>query len=194
MTQVFRSPARVLATLILLGSGALTLSGCGDSPSFSLPTAPPTVSPTEPAAIDMVVEQVVSTYWAADSTTDEQPADAHLRARDWFTATGAESLVTDLPGGAGGADWITLAAHDGHYVVTSVDATEAMPDLPPDTLTTTSRARVVTLTPTGADDWVGDPLTVVARLDLVYSAADGWLVNSLTSEIPIGLTDEVEGE
>lgn len=189
----------------------LALSACASSPGTDGAPSPAasTSSPASPSAApddtastqagaqsdpDLVVDQVTATYWASDASTDTTPLDAARRAGQWLTPAHNDLIAEDLPSGPG-ADWLTLDEHQAKYVVTSIDATEAMEDLPPDTPTTASRGRVVELTPAGPDGWVGEKTTLVVRFDLTRPNADApWLVDTITASEPIGMPGDESHE
>jgi len=156
----------------------------------SIDTASPDATAGAHSDPDLVVDQVTATYWASDASTDTTPLDAARRAAQWLTTEHNDLIAEDLPSGPG-ADWLTLDEHQAKYVVTSIDATAAMTDLPPDTPTTASRARVVELTPAGSDGWVGDKTTLVVRFDLTRPSTDTpWLVDTITASEPIGMPSD----
>lgn len=178
----------------------LALAACATSPGTDgVPSPAPSTSSTASKAPslspdvavetdpDLVVDQVAATYWASDTSTDTTPLDAARRAGQWLTAAHNDLIAEDLPSGPG-ADWLSLAEHQGKYIVTSTDATDAMTDLPPETPTSTSRGRVLELTPAGSDGWIGTKFTLVVRFDLTRpSVDDPWAVDVITASEPIGM-------
>lgn len=194
-TSATIAAAAIAAALGLAGCAAPEEPAAADSPAPSASTsseAPtPSASETETAPslaaqqldVDAVVDQVAATYWSSDTTKDDTPLDAARRAGEWLTPQTRELIAEDLPGG-GGEAWLTLAEHEGKYIVTATDATEAMPDLPADTETAASRGRILELRPVGADGWTGEPTILVAQFDLTRT--DGaWLVDKITTDEPL---------
>lgn len=188
------------ATLVLALAACATSPGTDGAPSPALPTSsavsqgdqasPEAAAESDP---DLVVDQVVATYWAWDTSTDTTPLDAARRAGQWLTPAHNDLIAEDLPSGPG-ADWLTLAEHQGKYIVTSTDATDAM-ELPPETSTSVSRGRVLELTPVGSDGWIGDKVTLVVQLDLTRATGDDpWVVDVITASEPIGMPDDPSHE
>lgn len=191
------APAAVAATLTL----ALVVAGCApaaepgpgeaSSPVSTPSTAPSADAPTEaadaPAApeeamlvhasADEVADQVAAVMWASDTRTDNDASAAAGRAAEWLTPQFAQTATQAVPTGA---DWLELVEHEGTLVPEVVDVDEGM-DAPQDTESAAVRTRLVTLTPTGRDGWVGEPRILVATLTLVRETQDApWLVDALT--------------
>ena len=71
------------------------------------------------------------------------------------------------------------------------DADDIVPDLPPDTATTATRVRVVTLLPQGRDGWTADPQYLVATLELTRAGtSDPWLVDAITVDEPLTVDED----
>ncbi|WP_402377982.1 hypothetical protein [Isoptericola rhizosphaerae] len=152
-------------------------------------TQEPTAELLDP---DRVVDEAAAVYWASDTTTDKTPLDAARRAGEWLTDEHQALIADDLPGGAG-ATWIELAEHDGKYIVVTTDATEAMPDLPPDTETTASRGRVIELRPVGTDGWTGERTVLVAQFDLTRpDDTEPWLIDTIATDEPMTAIGDAE--
>lgn len=197
-TSATIAAAAIAAALGLAGCAAPEEPAAADSPTpaasrpspTSTPSASASPSPTSsPSATaqqldpDAVVDKVAATYWSSDTTKDDTPLDAARRAGEWLTPQLRGLIAEDLPGGAG-AEWLDLVDHNGRYDVTATDASAAMPDLPNDTEETASRGRIVELRPVGANDWTGEPTTLVVQFDLTRLNG-AWLVDKITADEPL---------
>ena len=196
-------PARAAAVATLLALTACA-SPDPDTTTDPAPTSPPTsTSSTQPgdtettsrptptpgdngnsAGADAAADAVAQTMWAADTRTDATPAAAAARAVQWMTPAYAAIATEPLPGG-GGAEWLELTQHQGHIVADVIGADDAIPDRPADTATTATRARVITLTPHGADGWTGQPRQILATMTLV-NREGAWLVDAIALDAAQG--------
>jgi hypothetical protein len=187
-------------TLAAVGLLALALAGCANA---TTPAAgPPAQSSAQgttsvPAAVSDpgdVADSVARTFWATDTGTDQTPAGAAQRATAWLTPSYAAIATQLLPSGPG-ADFLELASHHGHTTVTFISGDTIVPGLPTDTATTATRVRILTLTPTGADGWIGTPQNVVATLMLTrVDDANPWLVNNITVDQAIAGAPQGPGQ
>ena len=182
---ITRHHAGATTALITL---TLTLAACAGPPPSAGPAADPTTRTTTPtsavAASDPgdVADAVARTLWATNATTDATPTGAAERSTKWFTPTYAAIAVQILPG-SGGADWNELATHHGHTTVTIAPGDDAAGGRHPDTTTTATRVRILTLTPTGTDGWIGETRHLIATLTLVRAGNSSlWLVNAITAD------------
>lgn len=188
--------ARAAAVAALLALTACA-SPNADTPTDPAPTSPPpstsstqpgdTEAPSRPtptpgdngnsAGADAAADAVAQAMWAADTRTDATPAAAAARAVQWMTPAYAAIATEPLPGG-GGAEWLELTQHQGHIVADVIDADDVATDQPADTVTTATRARVIALTPHGADGWIGQPRQLLATMTLV-NREGAWLVDAI---------------
>jgi len=177
----------------------LTLTACAGSTAAVDPGSAPSNGASATAEVvsdpDDVADAVARTFWAADISTDTTPTDAAHRATQWLTPAYAAIATEPLPGGAG-ADWLELADHHGHETVTTDLADDIVPDRPADTTTTATRVRIVTLTLTGTDGWIGQPQHLIATLTLTRdNDTRPWLVNNITVDQPLtGTPDGTESD
>jgi hypothetical protein len=128
---------------------------------------------------DAVATAAVETMYRYDTRLDNTPMDATRRARPWLTSDYAVAVAKPMPGD-GGADWITLAKHDG-YTITSVK--DAHDDgAPPDDPTHASRQRVVTVIPHGSAGWTSPPTVVTVFVTLVRPTSSApWQISGVTT-------------
>lgn len=143
------------------------------TPAGGLPR-PSQVNSQNPSAIAATVAAVTYRH---DTTIDNSPSDAQLRAKPWLTP----ALAAQLAGGpvaAPGAEWNTWVQHRAYTTATAVDATED--GAPPDTATRADRTIAVTVTPVGRDRWRGTPQQYALFITLTRSSAKApWLVSQL---------------
>ena len=179
---ITRHPAATTALLL-----TLTLAACAGPAPAPSPAADPTTHATAPAPTSGVVashpgevaDAVARTLWTANTATDTTPADAATRSTQWLTPAYAAIATQPLPGGAG-AGWNELATHHGHMTVTVESGDDIVDDLAADTTTTATRVRILTLTPTGNDGWIGETRHLVATLTLTRTGDwSPWLVNAI---------------
>jgi hypothetical protein len=180
--------AGVLAFTLTACSSTAASTDTGPQASNEVTDAPaPVVS--DP---DDVADDVARTFWASNTATDTRSTDAARRAVEWFPPKYAAIATTPLANGGGGADWIELTDHQGHMTVTIESGDDVVPDRPTDTTTTATRVRIVTLTPTGADGWIGANQHLIATLELTRADdTHPWLVNNIS--VDEALTDTPEG-
>ena len=157
------------------------------SPSPRPSTTQP--APEQPSTPDELADAVAEAWWNLDTTRDDSPADARRRAARYLTTEFAELNTVDLPGNPG-AWWTELARKHGRYVVDVTDADQLIAeDLPVDSPTNVSRARLVELTPTNEKKWTGSPRVVLMVLELYRPATnEPWLVDDIAIEEALGAT------
>lgn len=207
---------RTLRAAATTAAAALLLTGCAGTASSDLtPSVTPEVSASTnstatppartasttpgstPAATsadgadpDAVADAVARTMWASDATTDATPGAAAARAVQWMTPAYAAIATEPLPGG-GGADWLELVEHQGRLVTDVLDADDAVPDRPADSPSAATRVRLVTLTPTGAGGWTGEPRQLLATMTLTRQGR-AWLVDAITVDEVQGVDDDMQ--
>jgi hypothetical protein len=187
----------------------LTLAGCSDPEPPTAPTAtalnaptavPPSWTPEnvptgkpgtpaggipDPAAVDdadpdAVAVAALTGMFSMDTAIDLSPSDADRRAIPWLSEAFADGVRAGSPDG-GGADWITLADHQGYTLVDQVlDVSED--GAPADSDQAAYRIYQVTYTPTGRDGWTGEQVTSSYYLTLTRAdSTQPWRVDSLTA-------------
>lgn len=157
-------------------------------PVASTPVPPPSQSPSPAGGAsadpeldsgpDHVADDVARRFWASDTRTDSSPADAAARTAARLTPDYAKIATTVLPTSAA---WQALTDHDGHYVVEVTDVDDAT-GTASTTSTRATRTRLVTLTPTGAKGWTGQPRYLVATFTLTGREGGRWLVDRIDVE------------
>lgn len=171
--------ATVTATAVPSSPPATTTSARPSSPTTTAVVTPTAARPpvSESAGIaadalsaDEVALKVGTAILAWDTRVDRLPADTGRRAAAWMTPAMAARVQSFVAQSAPGADWLTWQSHQAHAVVTATLEGDAPP---PDTRTTALRPVTATVTPTGADGWVGAPATIRLFLTLEMTPT-GW--------------------
>lgn len=123
---------------------------------------------------DAVTEAVLGTVFTADTTADQGPNDAAVRAVGLLTPEFAAAVVGTPPVRGPGAQWLGWAARG---VRLTPDLQVLPDDRPDDTATEAYRIYLVTQTPT-SDGQDLAPVVVVAYVQLVATAS-GWAVANI---------------
>ena len=183
---------------LYLGLVTLATAGAGctapPSPTTLLPPAAassatsrtsgiPTTTPAPDPTVDLhsataVAVAEVDATWTLNTHEDTGWYAGELRASAYMTPSYKAAIRSTPPlGSALGATWMTWAAHQ---VVTSVTTSvETDPGGPVDTGTAAYVQVAATVTPVGADGWVGSPQVWVTYLVLTRSTRSRpWQVSS----------------
>ncbi|GAB2785850.1 hypothetical protein [Streptomyces daliensis] len=130
---------------------------------------------------DAVSRGALKSLWTFDTAIDSGPRDAELRTAEagWLTDKYADKLRADRPQSVPGAQWQEWDKHRA-YTKVGLEQTEDAAK-PADADGEAWRQWTVTTTPTGRDQWSGDPLVVTAYVQLTRTA-DGkpWRVADVT--------------
>ncbi|WP_413807652.1 hypothetical protein [Streptomyces sp. OE57] len=167
-------------------SPAATGTGPYPTPSASRTAAPESPSPrptgtprggtprpgdVEQTDADAVSRGALTALWTFDTAVDRGPHDAELRAVDagWLTKAYADRLRSRQPQSVPGAQWQEWVRHRAYGTVELEQAEEAAK--PTDTGTEAWRQWTVITTPSGRDQWTGQPVPVAAYVHLTRAAA-----------------------
>lgn len=144
-----------------------------------------TAAPPVPTAVDFrdpvaVSHAAVVTLWTVDTTKDAGPIAGDKRAAPYLSQALNNEVQMAPTTGKLPSDWYELASHQGKTVVVAVPADEA--GKPADTPTEAWHAWAVTVSPIGADGWLGVPQEFTVFVALSRTMVDQpWLVTDYES-------------
>lgn len=170
-----RAPAPALPGVRPAPGPAPTATTAVGTPQRVAPTTAPgqgIAAGVNRADPDAVSAAVLTTFFTADTTTDQSPNAAAARAVALLTPAYATAVVSSPPVRGPGAQWSDWATRGVRLVPTL----QPLPDdRPADSATTAYRIYLVTQTPTTANGQALAPVVVVAYVQLLATAS-GWAV------------------
>lgn len=175
------SPTTTYVTMTATQTQIPTSSSMPMATTASAPSTPRGGDPlrgVDTTNVDAVADAVLAAVNTYDTRIDTSPLAASRRAAAFLGGAYATSLVAATHEGAPGAQWTTLAQHDG-YTTASVQRRE-QDGAAPDTSIAASRVRSVTITAHGADGWTTTWPAVVEYVTLQRATARSpWQVTAI---------------
>lgn len=182
-----RSPGRIGLALLLAGlvgacsadppadEGLGAAAAARSSSRAHRGVVPPLAEASRRADPDGVAAAALTTLFSYDTARDARPADAALRAMQWFSPGYWSAVQATSPVGNPGNAWSTWTSHRAIVTATVAPAGD---DRPADSATGAQRQLTVEQHPRGRDGWTAPSLRSTAFVVLVR-VDGGWAVDNV---------------